>query len=49
MKRWVVNPKVLLQVLRESGFLDTSKYVCTYVPIKHNTDERIIMVTEMVR
>ena len=30
VKLWMGNPKGLLEVLWDNGFLDTSKDVCTY-------------------
>ena len=33
-KAWMGKPKVILQVLWERGFMDTSKDVCTYYTIQ---------------
>ena len=45
VKVWMGNPKVLLQVLLERVFINTSKYVCNYYTLRGregNYDNTII-------
>ena len=46
VKGWMGNPKLLLQVLWERGFMDTVKDVFAYY---NSAYERIIMVTQFLR
>ena len=38
VKGWMGNPKVLLNIVREPGFTDTSKDVCTYYTLQGRED-----------